>query len=81
MRYDLQNVKTNYHKRTRKGMKEDQNHGYLKIKEVAEKLRCSPGTVRNMVRDGRLSAYTPTKTWLFSAEEVERLVQSTKVPE
>jgi len=61
-------------------MNEGRNNGYLRIKEVAERLRCSSGTVRNMVRDGRLTAYNPTNTWLVSAEEVEKLLQSTKIP-
>jgi len=62
-------------------MKENQTPGYLKIREVAEKLRCSPGTVRNMVRDGRLTAHTPTKTWLISQEDVDRLLEETRVPQ
>lgn len=61
-------------------MPENEIEELLKIRDVAKKLKCSINSVRNMVRDGRLAAYQPTKTWLIPLSEVKRLLESTKIP-
>lgn len=44
----------------------------LTTAEAAERLRCTPSTVRHMAREGRLEASYVGRQWLIAPEAVER---------
>lgn len=56
----------------------------LRVAEVATKIGVSTGTVRNMIRDGRLTGFKPTGhargMWLVPATDVERHLARTQDP-
>ena len=53
---------------------------YLTCEQVAELVHCSIFHVREAVKAERLKAYKPGKGYLFTREDVDAWVRSTKIP-
>jgi len=48
---------------------------YLTTAEVAKKLRVSIWTVRNLIKDGKLTAFRVGAQWRIPAKEIEDIVE------
>ncbi|HUM44231.1 MAG TPA: helix-turn-helix domain-containing protein [Fervidobacterium sp.] len=44
---------------------------YLTVQEVAKKLRISPWTVRNLIKDGKITAFRVGAQWRVPVKEIE----------
>ena len=51
---------------------EQEEHDYT-VLEAALKLRCSPGTIRNWIKEGKIRARHPGRAYLIPWSEIERL--------
>ncbi len=48
---------------------------YLTTAEVAKKLRVSIWTVRNLIKDGKLTAFRVGAQWRIPSKEIEDIVE------
>ena len=48
---------------------------YLTTAEVAKKLRVSIWTVRNLIKDGKLTAFRVGAQWRIPVKEIEDIVE------
>lgn len=47
---------------------------YLTVEEVAEILRASPQTVRNMIKRGEIPAIRIGRPWLIKKSDLDRIL-------
>lgn len=52
----------------------NEHENYLLVGEVAKKLRVTERSVRNWIRDRKITAVRPAKFWLIPGCEVERMI-------
>lgn len=56
-------------------MKKEKEKEFLTLQEVAERLRISRPTVRNLIRDGKLSAFRAgERVFRVSVKELEEFI-------
>lgn len=48
---------------------------YLTVEEVAEILRASPQTVRNMIKRGEIPAIRIGRPWLIKKSDLDRILE------
>ena len=62
----------------RVNIKDGKVEGYLTVTEASKKLKESPVSVRQAIRDGRLPAVRLYRMWLIKAKDVDKFKKAGK---